>query len=387
MVNTYAWLFLFPEKMRASGDSNMLYRKENNTKRISSLELLRIVLMLIIVTGHYVSQSEFIYNLNFLELYILKVIGSAARIAVNTFLILGCYFMVISDVTPRRIMRLYWNMWMITFPVTMFAFFAGYDVGYKNLLFSALPFMGNILWFASSYLCLMLLSPWLKKVLELRKNEMKHILVILFIVIPVWHTMHCAGSASYNWLECLGWFVFVYLSVGYYRFYVEEKINYDKWLVLFIGVVGYCLLFVISDIMHSHVTGRIAMRFLVDFRTIPNFGISAMVFYFFSRLNIGYCRFINDLAKGAFSVYIYHQVPAIIPIIWDKLWILFFVDKALPEYFMKYSVFTIVLTYIAGCLYYKVYVVFFENRILSSFVNYQMEKRLSLLCGMKMSHE
>ena len=187
MVNAYTWLFLFTEKMRASGDSNMLYRKENNTKRISSLELLRIVLMLIIVTGHYVSQSEFIYNLNFLELYILKVIGSAARIAVNTFLILGCYFMVISDVTPRRIMRLYWNMWMITFPVTMFAFFAGYDVGYKNLLFSALPFMGNILWFASSYLCLMLLSPWLKKVLELRKNEMKHILVILFFHFFAFH--------------------------------------------------------------------------------------------------------------------------------------------------------------------------------------------------------
>ena len=64
-------------------------------QRKSNYELLRILSMLLIVAGHLVEQSGLLAYDN-PNLFIACLLGSASRVAVNLFLILGCWFLVVS---------------------------------------------------------------------------------------------------------------------------------------------------------------------------------------------------------------------------------------------------------------------------------------------------
>lgn len=72
--------------------------------------------------------------------------------------------------------------------------------------------------------------------------------------------------------------------------------------------------------IHNQAVNRLVGAFLVDFKTIPNFFIALLIFYFFQNVHIGVNRTINFFASGSFSVYIVHQTPAFIPVLWNDIY-------------------------------------------------------------------
>lgn len=72
-------------------------------KRDANIELLRIVSMILIIAGHLVEQNNVIEKINGISLFTALLLGSAYRIAVNIFLLIGVWFMVNKEFSARRI--------------------------------------------------------------------------------------------------------------------------------------------------------------------------------------------------------------------------------------------------------------------------------------------
>lgn len=186
-------------------------------ERQSNFELMRIVAMLMIISGHFINQSGLRTNSCGIDLYVLTYLGSASRIAVNMFIMLGAWFMVELQFKARRILKLYFNVWVLTAGISILLLVLGYSLNSREVAKSILPFIGRGVWFPSSYIALILLSPWLKKFFYLSSASQKNLLIIVFLMVSGIITVYAPGGMEDNWLDTLCWFVFIYLFIGYYR--------------------------------------------------------------------------------------------------------------------------------------------------------------------------
>lgn len=308
--------------------------------------------------------------------------GSAARIAVNMFLMLGCWFMVDSKYNSQHITRLYFNVWSLTVPITLVVFLLGLTQNTKDIMRGFFPFIGKGVWFASAYLMLMLFSPWLHKVLEWPKDTVKKLLIMSSLFVSLWVTLYTFDRTEDQWLDILVWFSFIYVFIGYYKKYLNFKCN--KYVVLFLGLLFYFILALGSGYCAIH-TGeskfinigqKLFIGYLSDYKTLPNFIISFCIFYFFQRTDIGSNKNINFIATGAFSTYIIHQTPVFIHVLWYDV---YKCDSfLLTPWRSLYAILVILSTYFICLLVECVRRKWIENIILETRFVLWIEKKLDL---------
>lgn len=344
---------------------------ENGEHRQSNWELLRIVAMLMIIAGHFIAQSEFrtFAPPQGTDYWFSIIIGSGSRVAVNLFLALGCWFMVDASFRASRLLRLYFNVWTITVPLTLLVLLLGFPVSGKDILRGLFPFVGKALWFASAYIMLLAYSPWLAKVLAWEKRTLRQLLLLCLLLISAWVTFWSFDRTEDQWLDILVWFSFMYVFMGYYKRYVQ--LTYNKYLVLFLGVAAYLglsLLYGYALLQEdaspvARLAAKMSHAFLEDYKTLPNLFITMCIFYYFQQSRIAYSRVVNYLATGAFTAYILHQTPAFIWPLWHAI---FQSDTYLTsEYRSLYALLVIGLTYMLGLLVERLRRSWLEPRILS----------------------
>ena len=316
------------------------------SNRQSNWELFRIVAMLMIVAGHFILQSDFLKYTTGFYYYLGAYMGFGSIIAVNMFLMLGVWFMVDAKFCARRVIKLYFNVWTLTVPLTLFVCVCGYQYSLKDVIRGIFPFCGKGLWFASAYLALILISPWLNKIFLLSSSSLKKLIIVLTGLISFWVTIYSFDRTENEWLDCLVWFSYVYIVIGYYKKHVSLHLN--KWMVIFVGSALYLLLVTIHEIAADFVVSKITWAFLADFKTMPNFFISMCFFYFFEHLDLSVNNQINYIASGAFTTYIFHQTPAFMHFLWYDF---YKCNIVFIEYNpLIYSVFVIVSVYILGLI-------------------------------------
>ena len=320
--------------------------------RQSNWELMRIVAMLMIVAGHFINQSQYMLCVPRGGIYewFGVYFGSGARIAVNMFLLLGCWFMVDATYRARRITKLYFNVWTLTVPITLVVLLLGYHSAGKDIVRGFVPFLGKALWFASAYLALVLVAPWLNKIFLLPQKSLRNLLLLLTCLINLWVTIYSFDRMEDQWLDCLVSFMWTYLFVGYYKRYC--LLTFNKWMVLFWGLGSYVLLTTLAHVTVNmdggvgHAIGHMANNFLTDYKTIPNLFIAMCFFYFFQNLHIGKVDCINYVAQGAFTTYIIHQTPVFIHVLWFDL---YNCTEGFVEYNpIMYSIFVVGSVYFAS---------------------------------------
>lgn len=287
-------------------------------ERRSSIELLRILAMLMIVAGHFLGQSGLAAAH---PSFGMSLASSAARWACNLFLIVGCWFLVDAEFSSRRIGKLYLTVIAYTVPLTILTLACGGHPATKDVMRGFLPFTGRALWFASAYISLMLLTPWLRRVFELPLRSLGLLVGLLTVLLSGVCTL--PDEQMCYTIDCC-WFVYVYLAVGWTKRMLSGERQgfwtrpWFGWACLISGLATYAgLVF-----LRGHVTGFAAGwagQCLKDFKTLPNFASAALVFAFFVRCDIGSIALINRLAKPAFAVYVIHQTPAFFPFLWSRI--------------------------------------------------------------------
>ena len=293
------------------------------TERQSNFELLRIIAILLIIMGHFGTQGFDATKLGGINGALCVFFSSGSRIAVNLFLMIGVWFMVDSDFIAKRVLVLYGSLWIYVTVITGILWLMGYEIGIKNILNFVLPFMTKALWYITVYISLLFLHPFIKNIFNLERVKIKKLLMIGFLLIVI---MSTALPFMDTYLCALVWFVYMYIFIGYYKKFLYDAIkDGSKNYYILLGLIIYILLVAIRLILLSSDNGifalgsKIVSKFLLDYKSLPNFLCAICVFVYFSKINIGYKKIINELSQNTLDIYIIHQIPYFYPVLWRDI--------------------------------------------------------------------
>lgn len=281
--------------------------------RKSNIELLRIGAMAAIVAGHFVSQSGIGAAVDGWNAVIAALAGSGCRIAVNVFLLVGVWFMVDAEFSWKRIWKLYGVMAFYSVTITVAMLAMGEAGSFRNIVQGFLPFFGRAYWFVTAYLSLMALSPYLKRVLDLPRKELRNLLAILFVTVMVTSSFPSANSLDY--IADFAWFAVVYLFAGYVKRYGLLSRFGSRWLWLANGLIIY-LCFCGASFTPA---AGVARYWQDSIRALPNFLCAFSFFVFALKCDIGSVKVVNLAARSTFAVYVISCVPAFTDFEWHTL--------------------------------------------------------------------
>ncbi|MGN0572520.1 MAG: acyltransferase [Acutalibacteraceae bacterium] len=293
--------------------------EEQKLGRQTSLELLRIISMLMIVAGHSVIHGGF-------EEFPLSVNGALAialtqgsRIGVDIFVILTGYFSVEKEVSIKKVKTQYFQIWTYSVLITALMLVMGEkQINVKLAVGALMPVSTSQYWFATCYILLLLLSPCLQICIErINKQQFQRVLIVfgvLWSVIPTF----LIGTPGYNNFT---WFIYVYMLAAYFRKYGSDLTGKIRiwhgalWLLIICAgailtyVIGYTIPFFKSN----------AIYLFADMNKLPAIICALLLFFGFRNWNIKTNEKINKIASCTFGVYLLHDNPNIRETLWCKL--------------------------------------------------------------------
>jgi len=323
-----------------------------NNKRNSRLELLRIICMLMIVAYHYSVYGFYAEDLLYSQNKTLaEALTVGGEMGVNIFVLISGYYMVTSRYSMRKFLLYAGQIWFYT--IGTFALFmllpALPDVfNRQQLLFAFLPLSSGHYWFATGYLLLMLLSPFLNVFLKNagRNQAMGAALVmsVIYFVLP-----GLGVGATYS---TLGRLVALYLCAGYVRLHMtEEGSGAGKYFALSAAII---LLQIAHIALCNHI-GRSTGNYAMVARSTAMLGGSGFfvflgavtLFLAFRQLPASYSGFVNKAAGLTFGVYLMHE-NQLLRTLWQPIFGT--AGYADSSYLWLHAIISIALVYIACSL-------------------------------------
>lgn len=289
-----------------------------NKKRESKYELLRIISMLLIIAHHFSVHGGFKYPNNTLAVnsVFTQILLSGGKLGVNIFVLISGYFLSKSKIKVKRIICL--CLQILFYSLVIFGVFtiAGLQpFSIKELIKNIFPISYNLWWFASTYIALYLLSPFINKVISvLSKKQYRLLLIIMFVMWSFIPTLLFTFSQANDLL----WFVFLYLLAGYIRIHLDEKTNSVKrYCIITIALIFLIfLLNILFDVLGMKIAffAKHATTFYSQDR-VTTLLIAVFMFLMFKNLKIKPSVIINSIASTVFGVYLIHDHP------WVRKWL------------------------------------------------------------------
>ena len=283
--------------------------------RNSSIEILRILAMVMIVVGHFGVQSLIATAGDPCNRAVVGFIGSGGRLAVNIFLLIGTWFMVDAPFRPERIIKIYLQVALYTIPLTILMIVLGMAGDARNIIQGLLPFFGRPLWFATAYISLIALTPFLNQVFRLDNVNLGRLVGVLLFCFSAVSTIPSFTAAEYP--AELAWFLLVYIFMGWAKRTMFFDRLPSKWWSF---ALGFGILFALSAARKVPGVDWAASYWLDHLPTLPNFIVAVLIFNFFRSVNLGSVRIVNWMSSSVFAVYIVHQTPAFRECLWNVLW-------------------------------------------------------------------
>lgn len=224
-------------------------------KRIVSIELLRIISMMMVVMLHYLSKGNFLQPLTGefgTNSYIAWFLEAFCIVAVNVYMLISGYFLVESTFKVSRLAELICQVLFYSILVPLVLVVIGVlplgELGIYKLAQYVLPIHMEQYWFATAYVLMYLFAPFLAigaKAMEKRQLQLLIGLLLVFLsipksIIPVQLTMDRLG---YDAL----WFMCVFLVAAYIRLYGAGLFNSTAkgilcYILSAVGIFGWTML-------------------------------------------------------------------------------------------------------------------------------------------------
>ncbi|MGF7012209.1 surface polysaccharide O-acyltransferase-like enzyme [Lachnospiraceae bacterium PF1-22] len=291
--------------------------------RQSSIELLRIVAMIMIIAHHLSVHSGFDFSSEPLSLnhFWILLLEMGGKIGVNIFILISGYFLITT--TSLKIDKVL-KLWMQIFTYSFFIFFIFLILGstpfnLKELITNLLPITFSQWWFASTYFVLYIISPYINRLLlSLSKKEYQRLLALIILFWSFSATLWGQTFLSDN----LQWFICLYIISGYLRLHWNNSlVSGAKYLIfaIFIILLNYILTITFNFLGAKISYGSGAPGRLYSMQSLPILLIAISLFLGFINLNIGSRPRINIISAATFGVYLIHDNNYIRPFIWQTL--------------------------------------------------------------------
>lgn len=265
-------------------------------QRQFSIELFRVVLMLLIIWGHLIIYGipESLINGGFYDVKL--IIQSFTIIGVNGFVFISGYYGIRFKLNKLMQMILQAVFFSVLINSTYFLLKHSFNV--ESLIKSFFPASTNVWWFLSTYLILYIVSPVLNKgIHNLQKKEFQILLVSLLLI-------NCLGGWIFGGFETKGGYSFLhFLTIYTFARYVSIyniKINSPLTKFILISLLNSIL----AIGTHYLIPGFISKFYMYN---NPLLLLSAfLLFSWFNQTQTRENKFIYRIATASLAVYLIH---------------------------------------------------------------------------------
>lgn len=292
------------------GISPLPQKKERN----SNLELYRIIVMLLIVSSHYlhnsglgecISQNPLSSNSLFYLLF-----GAWGKTGINCFVLITGYFMCKTEITLRKFLKLF--LWVITYSIlitAVFTIFGYHPEGTLIMWFKQIPLMNITTGFTSCFLMFYLCIPFLN-ILIRNMSKRQHVWIIILLLFI--YTLH--GSIPYLsvTMNYVSWFATLYFISAYLRLYPMKRDGDTKfwgWMTALswgLSVVSILCCYLAQYRFMGSVRTGLSYFFISDSNAILALTNGITSFMWFKNLKIKNSKIINTIAASSFGVLLIH---------------------------------------------------------------------------------
>ena len=330
-------------------------------ERNKSIELFRIIAMLMVTTLHALGHGGVLeqYDFGTPGYVFFYFIETFCNVAVNGFVLITGYFMVKSEFKISRVIKLLLQVEFFSVICLIFAKFLFHvNIGLKGIMYTFLPFTSNTYWFVSAYIILIILAPILNILIH-SINKQQHLLIlfaltILFSIIPTF----CFWSRDilgngYNFV----WFIVLYFTAAYIRFYgntsrfSEKSYKYLIKNICFIwgGTASILIIGYISSLVFGEPKGE---KLLLAYNSIITFPASIYLFMAFRNIEIKNNTVIKisvSLGSLCFGAYLLTDHPLIRESLWNAINFSQYASNGFSVMFI-HLLSTVMILFIVGCL-------------------------------------
>lgn len=273
--------------------------------RQSNFELLRILCMLMIVGHHLAMHGRYPAEQTVSAGdYVVRFFSIGGKLGVNIFVLISGYFMINSQFRIKKLLRLFAQIlfYAVLIPVVFLAWEKA-EYSHGLLLYAIFPVSMNTWWFATTYVILYCLSPFLNILI---KNCPQKLLLFLIAFLAV---LQCALQFAFrqSYISNVGWFVTLYLIAAYIRLYPHKLFDSNK-IALPVGIVSYVVIAVFYILWKIN---------LWDMTNIICLVCSVAIFCSFKNFRVPNNKLINAVAKTTFGIYLIHDHGLIRNALWS----------------------------------------------------------------------
>lgn len=280
--------------------------------RNSSVELFRIISMLIIIAHHYVVNSgllEVINESNHLEEndIFLLLFGWGGKTGINCFILVTGYYMCTSKITLKKYIKLLSERYFYAIVFFFIFLVTGYmTFSIKDFLKVLIPFFNISDGFVSCFLLFYLLIPFLNKLIRVLNEKEHAILLLILLFIYTILPSFMKATVTFNYVT---WFCVLYFIASFLRLYSKKRMeNTRLWAAL---TIISLLLSWTSVVLFAYI-GKIIKNteityFLVsDSNKVLALTTGITAFMLFKNIKLKQHKWINLIASSTFGVLLIH---------------------------------------------------------------------------------
>lgn len=296
--------------------------------RSANIELLRIISMIMVVVLHFFYHGEILRwtTVESSGYLIYWSVEALAFVAVNVFVLISGYFLCLSRFKLSRIISTWIQVLLYSILCTIVCMFIKEEYSLRSILQAIVPLTTNQYWFATSYMMMLCLSPFLNIALN-HMTRKEHVFAIggalfLFSIMPtflVWERKLITNGMDFIW------FCVLYIIAAYIRKYGLLKNVIHKWYLY-----GYILCsFVLAlfrlplSFISMHVgLGDKLTGILYSYNSVFVVVSSVLLFSFFLHVHVDNDRIKSIILKVSpltFAVYLIHDHPMVRSVLWSSL--------------------------------------------------------------------
>lgn len=319
--------------------------------RNTSIELLRIISMIMIMFHHFAYHGNFEWNYNEVTLPHLwyDFILMGGKVGVDIFVLISGYFLIENTeklFQPKKLLK-FWGQVVfysiMTYLLSVMLRLNAFEI--KQLIKVCLPITYPGWWFASTYFMLYLIHPFLNKLLHgLSKTEYQYLILMMVLC---WSIIPTATTQLFE-SNSLLWFVTLYGIAGYVNLYGgNQKLQSKHYFSLYFMVL--IITYTVSTTFLFLGTKKEEWStHAIDFFEIERLPILLMaitLFMGFVTLKMNYHKWINMIASATFGVYLIHDSSYIRYYLWTNI---FKINQYQDSTFLiLYSILVVFILYVS----------------------------------------
>lgn len=293
-------------------------------KRLVSVELLRIVAMVMVVVMHFLRESGALLSAEqtgslTAEGVLATVLEAFCIGAVNAYVFISGYFGCESRFQPAKVITFLCQIWFYSLLIPLFLTCMGIPVtaketGIYGLAQYVLPIETESYWFATAYFLLLLLMPVLNRAAEkMTKGQLQYTLFGLLLIFCGVKSICPIPLAFDRYGYDVLWFICVYLTAVYLKKYGAGIFERHAWLIYMGSSLLIAAMTLGGWLVLKNFQGA-AYYFTVPFHYNFVFCLTGAIglFYGFLKLNRKEgrtARLIRRAGSYSFGVYLLHEHP------------------------------------------------------------------------------